>query len=325
MIPASHGRRWRNRRVLGIGEVMLEFASTGGDAYRRGFAGDSFNTCWHMSQLLGDQARIGYCTRVGVDVFSDQLVAFMASGGIDARHVSRDPERTLGLYVISLRGAERQFSFWRETSAARRLAHDPVALREATRDAGLIHISGITLAVVGELGRRHLLQALDEARQHGAVVSFDPNLRVSLWSDLADLRRATQAALEVADIVLPTFEDETQLWGDLTPEATLERLAHAGVEEAVVKNGAAELVYMAEGHRACLPTPPVANVLDTTGAGDAFNAGYLAARLLGSAPAQACRVGQVVAGEVIGHHGALAPDGALQGMASALRAHRGAP
>lgn len=320
MTPTPHTRHWRKRSVLGIGEAMLEFASTGGDAYRRGFAGDSLNTCWHMAQILGRHAQIGYCTRVGVDAFSDELVTFIASGGIDTHWISRDPERTLGLYVISLSGAERHFSFWRETSAARRLADDPGALREAMQDRGHVHISGITLAVVGTAGRRHLLEALGQAREAGTVVSFDPNLRRGLWPDLAELRNVTQAVLEAVDIVLPTFDDEAQLWCDRDPEATLDRLERAGVDEIVVKNGAADIAYAAAGRRGRLPTPAVAPVLDTTGAGDAFNAGYLAARLVGMEPPAACRLGQGVAGEIIGHHGALAPDGALSAFKATLDA-----
>jgi len=297
--------------VLGIGEAMVEFAVVGDDTYRRGFAGDTLNTCWHLAQLLGRHARVGYCTRVGVDDFSDQLVAFVQAGGMDAQHISRDPERRLGLYVISLTGAERHFTYWRDSSAARRLADDPTALAAATRGWGLIHVSGITLAVIGETGRRHLREALGRARAAGTRVSFDPNVRLRLWRDAAELRAATQAMLEVVDIALPSFDDEALVWGDADPQATLARLERAGVGEIVLKNGAGDALYAVAGRRGKVPAPAVAVVRDTTGAGDAFNAGYLAARLLGMGPQPSCAVGHQVAGEVIGHHGALAPREAL--------------
>jgi 2-dehydro-3-deoxygluconokinase len=318
MVHDPQARPFPHRSVLGIGEAMIEFASLGGEHYRRGFAGDSLNTCWHMAQLLGPHVPIGYCTRVGTDVFSEEFLAFMASSGIDTRHVARDAQRTLGLYVIRLHGAERQFSFWREASAARRLADDAQLLRDAMRGQGLIHLSGITLAVVGPQGRNRLIDALAQARDQGAVVSFDPNLRLSLWPDVATLQDAMQAVMEVVDIALPTFDDEARLWGDADPRATVERLLRAGVGEIVVKNGPEDLVFASAGQSGQLPTPPVQKVLDTTGAGDAFNAGYLSARLAGMAPAAACQLGQAVAGEVIGHHGALAPAGALAEWSRAL-------
>lgn len=307
MTSVPHIRQWRSRTVLGIGEAMLEFAAVGGDTYRRGFAGDTLNTCWHMAQILGPHARVAYFTKVGVDPFSDQLLAFIESSRMDAGRIVRDPERTLGLYVISLSEAERHFTYWRDTSAARRLADDVACLAQATQGCGLIHVSGITLAVVGEMGRRHLIEALRQARSAGAIVSFDPNVRLRLWRDASVLRTGTQAILDVVDIALPSFDDEAQLWGDSDPQATLTRLEHAGVSEIVVKNGAHDVAYSVAGNRGRSPTPEIASIRDTTGAGDSFNAGYLAARLVGMDPLASCQLGQRVAGEVIGHFGALAP------------------
>jgi 2-dehydro-3-deoxygluconokinase len=321
----QHVRHWRCGSVLGIGEAMVEFAPVGGDTYRRGYAGDTLNTCWHMAQILGRHARVGYYTKVGVDAYSDQLIGFIEGSQMDAHRIARDPERTLGLYVIGLTGAERHFTYWRETSAARRLADDVAQLAEATRDCGLIHVSGITLAIVGDRGRRHLFDVLRQARSAGTVVSFDPNVRLRLWRDAAEMRTATQAMLEVVDIALPSFDDEALLWGDSDPGATLSRLERAGVVEIVVKNGAHDVEYSVAGHRGRSPTPEIATLRDTTGAGDSFNAGYLAGRLVGMDPLESCRLGQRVAGEVIGHHGALAPEGALAAVREWIERHAPAP
>jgi 2-dehydro-3-deoxygluconokinase len=320
MTSATPIRQWHSRSVLGIGEAMLEFAAVGGDIYRRGFAGDTLNTCWHMAQVLGPDAQVGYFTRVGVDTFSDQLVAFIESSRMDARRIVRDPERTLGLYVISLTGAERHFSYWRESSAARHLADDIAGLADATRDGGLIHVSGITLAVIGDRGRRNLMEVLRQARSAGAVVSFDPNVRTRLGRDTSELRLAMQAFMEIVDIALPSFDDEAQLWGDADPKGTLTRLERIGVSEIVVKNGARDVAYSAGGQHGLAPTPEIASVRDTTGAGDAFNAGYLAARLVGMDPLESCKLGQRVAGEVIGHYGALAPRDSLAAIRDLIQA-----
>ena len=149
-----------HRTVVGIGEAMVEFAPLGDSLYRRGFAGDTLNTCWHIAQLLGESRRVGFLTRVGADPYSSQFLEFVESSGLDASRILRDPTLNIGLYVISLAGAERSFTYWRDTSAARRLADDRGALDEAIADAGLIHLSGITLAVVGETGRLNLLSGL---------------------------------------------------------------------------------------------------------------------------------------------------------------------
>jgi 2-dehydro-3-deoxygluconokinase len=127
-----------------------------------------------------------------------------------------------------------------------------------------------------------------------------------------------QEILEVVDIALPSFDDEAALWGDADPQATLSRLEQAGVQEIVVKNGAGDVACSWSGRREVLATPAVARVIDTTGAGDSFNAGYLAGRLVGLPVAQAGRIGQQVAGIVIGHYGALASVDALDDVRAAI-------
>ena len=100
-------------RIVAIGEAMVEMAPVGEGLYRRGYAGDTFNTVWHMAQLLGDAARSGFVTRVGRDGLSDAFVAEMAADGLDVSGVTRDPERGMGLYLIELDGVERSFHYWR--------------------------------------------------------------------------------------------------------------------------------------------------------------------------------------------------------------------
>jgi 2-dehydro-3-deoxygluconokinase len=311
-------RAWRSRRVLGVGEAMVEFAPVGEGLYRRGFAGDTLNTCWHMAHLLGQRAEVGYFTRVGEDAFSHQLIAFLAESGVDGASISRDPKHSLGLYVISLDGAERSFSYWRENSAARRLADDPDTLAAAFSGAALIHVSGITLAVIGAHGRDTLFQALAEARAQGAVVSFDPNVRLALWPDLDTLRAATRAMLTTTDIALPSFDDEALVWGDREPEAALARIVTNGVAEIVVKNGPGEVFFQADGEQGQASTPSNVEIRDTTGAGDAFNAGYLSARFAGLSPRASIALGHSVATETLAVFGALAPPSSLERLRDGL-------
>jgi 2-dehydro-3-deoxygluconokinase len=295
-----------NTRVVAVGEAMLEMAPVGDGLFRRGFAGDTFNTVWHMAQLLGTTATVGYVTRVGIDTLSDGFVQELAADGLDIKGISRDPARTMGLYLIELDGVERRFHYWRENAAARRLADDRDVLAQAVHGAGLIHLSGITLAILSASARATLFDVLATARAAGAVISFDPNIRARLWASADEIRATITQMLALTDIALPSFDDETTHFGDETPADTIARIRAAGVAEVVVKDGAGPVWFHEAGQTGSLNTPPVGSIRDTTGAGDAFNAGYLAGRAVGRPPAQAIAWGQHMSARVLRTFGARA-------------------
>ncbi len=296
-----------NLNTVAVGEAMVELAPVGDGHYRRGFAGDTFNTAWHMAQVLQGRASVGFATRVGQDRISDEFVAELTADGLDVSVLGRDPMRIMGLYLIELNGVERSFHYWRDTSAARGLASDAGALARAVAGAGLIHLSGITVAILSPADRETLFAVLAQAKANGARVSFDPNIRPRLWASLDEVRHVVPQVLELTDIALPSFDDEAAVWGDMTPKATIARLASAGIAEIAVKDGAGPVWVLSAGHIKTLPTPAVHGIRDTTGAGDGFNAGYLAARLLGQTPEMAVTAGQRFSGEVIRHPGARLP------------------
>lgn len=142
----------------------------------------------------------------------------------------------------------------------------------------MIYLSGITLSLYSERGREMLFEAIDRAKRNGCRVCFDGNYRLRGWSDGDAARSVFNAMLERVDIVLPTLDDERSLFGDVR------RYLAAGAEEIVVKDGHRGCVV---GHSLGMRLIAVETVVvpvDTTAAGDSFNAGYLAARLLGAPP-----------------------------------------
>lgn len=293
--------------IASIGECMLELSGTGGDAWHMGFAGDTFNTLWALRALTDTARPADYVSAFGDDPFSEKQIAFMRDAGIGIAGSPVIPGARPGLYAITLTGAERSFTYWRADAAARRLADDPAALAASLADRALIYFSGITLAILDETPRRTLLAAIADARRAGARIAFDPNYRPRLWPSIDAARAAIAEALAVCDIALPTFPDEQALFGDATPAATVARLRQAGVSEIVVKDGAEPALVAWPDRSETIPAVRVANPVDTTGAGDSFNGGYLAARLAGDAPEAAARRAHAVAAAVVQVRGALAP------------------
>lgn len=300
----------RTCNIAAIGECMVEL-SPGGPAdgaflFRQGFAGDTLNTAWYLRALMPRRCRVSYVSAVGDDQISQRMLDFIRDSGIDVSAVARITGRTVGLYMISLAGGERSFTYWRSQSAARTLADDPARLEAALDGCRIAYFSGITLAILDETARETLLDVLSRFRARGGLVAFDPNLRPALWPDVAAMQRWTSRCYAACDIAFPTFDDAA-IFGDASPEACALRIAALGAFEVLVKGGAGPCLLHANGRPSRIPPPAIVVPLDTTAAGDSFNAGWLAARLTGASAAGAVLKGHALAGRVIRHRGALMP------------------
>ena len=293
-------------RVVSIGECMVEFAPADSGLFAMGFAGDTFNTAWYLRRLLPVTSTVSYLSAVGTDDISERMVGFMAADGIDVDLVQRMPGQNVGLYLIQLTNGERSFAYWRSTSAARHLADDAAKLDAALRGADLIYLSGITLAILSVDARSRLIAALADARAGGSRIAFDPNIRPALWPDAQVMRAAITDLSAQADIVLPSYDDEARHFGDRTPVETARRYAGSGASVVVVKDGPQPVVTWHAGKSAAHQVPtPTAPILDTTAAGDSFNAGFLASYLLDASLTRAVETGMSLAARVIAGKGAL--------------------
>ncbi len=295
-------------RVICVGEVMVELSRGNDSRYGQAFGGDTFNTAVYLAR---GGIPAAYATAMGDDPYSDALMALAAAESVNGDLIRRVPGRMPGLYLIETDPkGERKFYYWRETSPARELFELPdwAAIAEVLLSARLVYFSGVTLSLYSNTGIGRFLAALELARRQGVKVAFDGNFRPRGWKgDVARARTVFAEALKRVDIALPTFEDETTLWGDTNPEATVERLQAFGIGEIVVKNGSSTALVADQNGREHVPVPEVVEPIDTTAAGDSFNAAYLAARLNGEAPVAAATAAHGLAGQVIRHRGAIMP------------------
>lgn len=289
-----------------IGECMIELSGANGDQWRMGFAGDTLNTTWYVRALADPDYAVDYVTAFGDDPFSVKQKAFLRENGISTAHSPTIVGARPGLYAITLTGVERSFTYWRNDSAARHLADDPDALARSLDGRQMIYFSGITMGILSPKGRQNVLNAVSNARRHGSLVVFDANYRPRLWENAETAKQVLSNAFHVADIALPTFPDENALFGDATPAKTADRIASYGVREIVVKDGTEPALVSADGTRTPVPASH-AKAVDTTGAGDSFNGGYIAARLASLDPVAAAAHAHRVAARVVEFHGALAP------------------
>ena len=289
-------------KFLAIGECMIELAPQSGDLYAMNFAGDTFNTAWYLRRAAPDDLEVIYCTALGDDQPSARMEAFFVSSGITPL-VKHRSKRSVGLYMVSLKDGERSFSYWRSAAAARTLADDLDDLPLAAGD--MAYLSGITLAILPPAGRDRLLAVLGNCKARGVRVAFDPNLRPRLWEDAAEMCAWTMKGAAVSDICLPSFEDEASYFGDATPAATCARYAAQGTALIVTKNGPGAIdILQGEILQTVTPTPAEI-VVDTTAAGDSFNARFLLGHMRGETPDRAATAACALSRQVIGKLGAL--------------------
>ncbi|MDI4656515.1 sugar kinase [Xanthobacter autotrophicus] len=308
-------------KVVCVGEVMVELARGSDGRFGLAYGGDTFNTAVYLARAGVD---VAYATALGDDTFSSEILALGAAEGVDMSLVPRLRGRVPGLYLITTDEAgERSFNYWRDTAPARTLfeAEGWQQVAATLVGARAVYFSGITLSLYSNQGLGRFLAALEMAgstTQSQTLRVFDGNFRPRNWAgDLNRARTVFAEALKRSSMALPTFEDEVILWGDASPAATIARMTTYGLTEVVVKNGAAGALVHADGRTVEVPVERAVAPLDTTGAGDSFNAGYLAARLQGASPEDAARAGHRLAAEVIMHRGAIIPRAAQEGV----RAH----
>ncbi|ODT70031.1 MAG: 2-dehydro-3-deoxygluconokinase [Pelagibacterium sp. SCN 63-23] len=293
------------RRIVSIGECMIEMSGGEDRSYRLGYAGDTLNTAWYLRALLDRGWSVDYATALGEDRYSGDIRAFLADNDIGVGHIQTIASRRPGLYMIHQEKGDRHFTYWRDNSAAKLLADDRDALQRAVDGAELVYFSGITLAILAPRARGRLLKAIVAARDNGARIAFDTNLRPALWSSPQVMACVLTAAASVCDIVLPTHGDEAPLFGDRSVGETADRYLELGVAEVVVKDGSNPALIATADERVSVAPPPGAQVVDATGAGDSFNGAYLSARLQGKGLRDAAQAAHRTAGIVIGHKGAL--------------------
>lgn len=299
---------------------MIELRHLTEDRLELAFGGDTFNTAVYLLRAGRAQGlRVDYATALGDDPYSTAMRAFFEHEGVGTGLVATLKGRLPGLYAIRTdeRG-ERSFYYWRREAAARDMftGEAGVALARRLADYDWLYLSGITLSVLDAGARKRLMDALDAARARGARVAFDSNYRPRGWESADAARKAFAAVLERVDLALPTFCDEQVLHGDADPRATIRRLHAAGVAEIAVKDGDKAAFVLDRG--AVLEIPPVRihNVVDTTAAGDAFNGGYIAARIAGHGVESAARCAHCIAAAVVQHRGAIIPAAATPSLES---------
>jgi ribokinase len=247
--------------------------------------------------LASEGASVALIARAGADVAGRGAVAELQEAGVVV-HVVLDAERATGTCVVVI-GADGERTMLPDRGANLALAPDDLPA-ELFVPGGHLHLSGYVLLHDGP--RAAGLAALDHAREAGMTISIDPASAAPLGT--CGVQRVL-SWLGGADLLLPNLDEARVLTGEDGPEAAARALVvRAGAREVIVTLGASGALWTDGQAVERVAAPEVENVVDTTGAGDAFAAGWLAARRAGADPRAALTAACILGSRAVSRAGA---------------------
>ena len=255
-------------RITAVGEILVDMTETSVD--ERGIkhfaanpGGAPANVAVAAAKLGAESAFIG-C--VGDDVFGTMLRDTLVQNGVDVSglQVSETASTTLAVVTVDAKG-ERSFSFCRKPGADTRM--DGAKAAAAAAGTGIIHFGSVSLTDPDS--RRATVTAVKAAKEAGAIVSYDPNYRSSLWEDRETAVREMRAPLSLCDIVKISDEETALLTGAQDPKEAARILCEGGAKLVLVTLGAEGALWYRDGECGVVPGCRV-KVADTNGAGDTF-------------------------------------------------------
>lgn len=280
--------------VVTMGESMVLFVPQRTGLLRnaavldRSIAGAESNLAVGLARL---GHRVGWMSRLGDDEFGESVLAFLRAERVDVTSVVRDAAAPTAVFFKERRraGVSRVF-YYRAGSAASRLSPADVP-DDYIRRARCLHLTGITPAL-GPDSLAAVRRAMEVAREAGVTVSFDPNIRLKLWSADA-ARECLLDLLPLVDWLLAGHEEVEILTGERDPERGARILSEGGPGTVVVKLGSEGALALTDSGVVSAPAFAV-DVVDTIGAGDAFDAGFISGQLRGWDVGEAVRLGTIL-------------------------------
>ncbi len=294
--------------VVVMGECMVEFSLISPGVYRQSFAGDVYNTAVYLKRLQQEQANVSILSGIGNDSLSQQMCAAFAKENINCEYLQSVEQRIPGAYLIQTSDSgERSFVYWRDSSAAKFVLSSLTkqSQKQLVASTDMFYFSGISLAIITPEDRELLWQLLSQLRKADVQIVFDSNYRPRLWQSASEAMAMYQQAFEYSDVVFAGVEDFELLYELASYDSIRDYLKPFEISELIIKNGSEDVMCISESGQDVIAVTPVDIVVDSTSAGDSFNAGYLHARAQQKNIRQAVELACSVSGLVIAHQGAI--------------------
>ena len=259
------------KKVISIGEALIDFiphekgrALNDVENFLRVPGGAPLNVAAAVAKLGGKSQML---TKLGQDGFGDAILNEVKPLGVDVSRISRTNEANTALAFVSLReDGERDFSFYRNPSADMLLSAEEICV-EDFNEKDILHFCSVSLidAPIKEAHRR----AIEIAKEKGCLISFDPNVRLPLWKNPEDCRKAILEFLPLSNIVKISDEELEFITGIKDEKEALDFLLTGDVKVIIYTKGTNGAEFITKERVIFSPSFKV-SAQDTTGAGDSF-------------------------------------------------------
>ena len=290
--------------VCSIGEAMIEISNIKNSLYNQSFAGDTLNFCNYL-----DKKKINafFLSAIGKSEINQPLLDFVRSKNISTKYIKQINQFEVGLYLIKNKdNGEKQFFYWRDESAAKQYFNniDFLNLYKELKNFDYIYFSGITLSIIHISKLNNFIKLLKLLKSKKIKIVFDFNIRPSRWNK-KNLNIFLDSVLKFVDICFLSGED-MNYWKNKNNIKSYEQIVRKyKLKHSIFRKNAKFTYVFLNKTRYVFKNKLLKRVVDTSGAGDGFNAAYLSNFIVNNDPVLALKAGSSLGSKIVMKKGAI--------------------
>ena len=290
--------------VCSIGEAMIEISNIKNSMYNQSFAGDTLNFCNYLDKK---KLNAFFLSAIGKSEINKSLLNFVRSKKISTKYIKQINQFELGLYLIKNKdNGEKQFFYWRDESAAKQYFNniDFLNLYKELKNFDYIYFSGITLSIIHISKLNNFIKLLNLLKSKKIKIVFDFNIRPSRWNK-KNLNIFLDSVLKFVDICFLSGED-MNYWKNKNNIKSYEQIVRKyKLKHSIFRKNAKFTYVFLNKTRYVFKNKLLKKVVDTSGAGDGFNAAYLSNFIVNNDPVLALKAGSSLGSKIVMKKGAI--------------------
>ena len=290
--------------VCSIGEAMIEISNVKNNLYNQSFAGDTLNFCNYLDKK---KLNAFFLSAIGKSEINQSLLDFVKSKNISTKYIKQINQFEIGLYLIKNKdNGEKQFFYWRDESAAKQYFNniDFINLYKELKNFDYIYFSGITLSIIHISKLNNFIKLLKLLKSKKIKIVFDFNIRPTRWNK-KNLNNFFDSVLKFVDICFISGEDMSY-WKNKNGIKSYEQIVRKyKIKHSIFRKNAKFTYVYLNKNKYVFKNKLLKNVVDTSGAGDGFNAAYLSNFIVNNDPVLALKAGSSLGSKIVMKKGAI--------------------